>query len=971
MSKTICCLAFFVGFTNSLVGEQPIFVSTWGEFGTGNGQFMGLNDAALDSNGNIYVPDMNNHRIQKFDRDGNYLDQWGTFGSGNGQFNGPTGIALDSAGNVYVVDRGNNRVQKFDSAGVYLAQWGSLGSGDGQFSEPQKIAADSAGNVFVTDGQNFRIQKFTDSGTYLTQWGSVGNGNGQFASLRGISVDDSGNVYVPDGINRIQKFTGSGIYLDQWGSSGSGDGQFNGPDGVKFEPSGIVYVTDRGNDRIQKFTTSGVYLDQWSTLIIGSVPNSPRGVAISPKGDVYVIHNNDFIQRWFDLDALQPGETAEFPELTIFSDPDLGNALTLTTDKNVTVSTTTTVQLGASLTLAGGSLTTQTLLSIGQINLDSGSLTVTGLTGLTIGLGGQVPSFTLASGQTLDVTHQTTVVTGGSLAVTDGTFSTDTLQVAGGTVTASNLNGVSNLHVETGTVSLSGNSNPVRVTGNIAGLITVNDNLSLGDGTLFDGFNYQGTLAVGPHNVSLQSAGFSSLGVLTTVGGGTLSAVNGLAFGVGNNLQGTGNINAKIAQAVGSTIVASGNLTIGDSNSFAGFFADGEMQINNYTVTLHDRDKAVLGSLTEIGSGGADGVLSAPNGILLEDGKTLVGQGEVNTSNDEFKNQGFVQGDGMGITFNHLVTGGGDFGGTVTFAGGFSPGNSPALVELENVNFGSANVLTIELGGVDRGMEYDALDVSGMAVVDGTFNVELIDGFVPSLGDMFEVITFGSRSGDFSYSGLHLDNGLTFAPSITENSLLLAVVPEPILLLEVNTKKPFNVTLKGDLGQDVVINSYQITSAVGSLDPTGWNSLADQDFEGDYDGNGTIDGADVLKWQIDGGTPAQLAEWEAHYGNSGPGSGWEEGVVSANFLGESFLLGDSTIAAGASIDLGVIFDQQPGNPALSEDWVFSFRTADGTILPGIVTYVSAVAAASAVPEPTTSALALAALCLAMSRRRAF
>jgi len=65
MSKTICCLAFFVGFTNSLVGEQPIYVTTWGESGTGNGQFQGLHDAALDPNGNIYVTDWINHRIQQ------------------------------------------------------------------------------------------------------------------------------------------------------------------------------------------------------------------------------------------------------------------------------------------------------------------------------------------------------------------------------------------------------------------------------------------------------------------------------------------------------------------------------------------------------------------------------------------------------------------------------------------------------------------------------------------------------------------------------------------------------------------------------------------------------------------------------------------------------------------------------------------------------------------------------------------
>jgi hypothetical protein len=125
-----------------------------------------------------------------------------------------------------------------------------------------------------------------------------------------------------------------------------------------------------------------------------------------------------------------------------------------------------------------------------------------------------------------------------------------------------------------------------------------------------------------------------------------------------------------------------------------------------------------------------------------------------------------------------------------------------------------------------------------------------------------------------------------------------------------------------------------------------------------------------LKWQIDGGTPAQLAEWEAHYGNSGPGSGWEEsGGVDTNFLGESFLLGDSTIGAGASIDLGELFNKQPGNPSLSEDWQFTFRTASGVLKTGVVSYVSAVAASSAVPEPSTLLLgALAAVGL-LGRRR--
>jgi hypothetical protein len=86
------------------------------------------------------------------------------------------------------------------------------------------------------------------------------------------------------------------------------------------------------------------------------------------------------------------------------------------------------------------------------------------------------------------------------------------------------------------------------------------------------------------------------------------------------------------------------------------------------------------------------------------------------------------------------------------------------------------------------------------------------------------------------------------------------------------------------------------------------------------------------------------------------------------FLGETFLLGDSTIGAGASIDLGELFNKQPGNPSLSEDWQFTFRTASGLIKTGVVSYVSAVAAASSVPEPTTLLLTAMASIGLMLRR---
>jgi tripartite motif-containing protein 71 len=75
--------------------------------GTGNGQFIDPGVIIVDSEGNTYVTDQGNNRVQKFDSDGNFVTKWGSEGSGEGQFNSPLGISLDFEGNVYVVDTGN------------------------------------------------------------------------------------------------------------------------------------------------------------------------------------------------------------------------------------------------------------------------------------------------------------------------------------------------------------------------------------------------------------------------------------------------------------------------------------------------------------------------------------------------------------------------------------------------------------------------------------------------------------------------------------------------------------------------------------------------------------------------------------------------------------------------------------------------------------------------------------------------
>ncbi len=293
-----------------------------------------------------------------------------------------------------------------------------------------------------------------------------------------------------------------------------------------------------------------------------------------------------------------------------------------------------------------------------------------------------------------------------------------------------------------------------------------------------------GPFDFGGRNAVALSVGLAQLGSFTTIDGGTIQVPRGLLLHHGNSVVGNGAIAGHIVGLAGSTVDADGDLVLGDAQSFRGFESDGELYIFDHTVTINDRDQAVLPALTEVGEGTNPGTLVAANGSLLESGKTLAGVG---TIDGEFENNGFVHGDGAGITFNDLYRGSGDWGGTVTFLGGMAPGNSPAQVTgFGDTHFGEATTVFLEIGGSMPGGEFDQITVTGHVELNGELNVSSIDldnGFAFALGQSFEVLKFTTRDGDFSsYSGLEVSPGLRLEPSFTPTSLELTVVPsEPIV----------------------------------------------------------------------------------------------------------------------------------------------------------------------------------------------
>ena len=91
------------------------------------------------------------HEYQYLMMQGKFIKMWGSEGKDEGQFIEDHGIVVDSEGNVYVVDTRNVRVQKFDSNGDFVSTWGSIGCNDNQFLIPHDIAIDSQGYLYVTD----------------------------------------------------------------------------------------------------------------------------------------------------------------------------------------------------------------------------------------------------------------------------------------------------------------------------------------------------------------------------------------------------------------------------------------------------------------------------------------------------------------------------------------------------------------------------------------------------------------------------------------------------------------------------------------------------------------------------------------------------------------------------------------------------------------------------------------------------
>ena len=286
----------FSGFTDS-----PFHKEYWQNqcfWGNGIEDIISKRESLM--NLRLYVVDAGNNRIQRFEKaiPNKFISLFGGYGTGDGEFDLPVEIAMDSR-YIYITDKGNDRVEIFSKAGVFLDEFGTSGVGDSNFDGSRGIAVD-AQYIYVVDDGNEYIKKFDKASPYgfvakVSFGGWRGRGlavDDQFLYL-GFSDKDDVHIYnkvtmildssiamgvgfIPSRIAVDRNETGTNLYvgthagvLDRirvynkntkvlvtsFVANGSGDGQSTGIGGIVVDAQ-YIYVSDSGNKRIQIFKRS-------------------------------------------------------------------------------------------------------------------------------------------------------------------------------------------------------------------------------------------------------------------------------------------------------------------------------------------------------------------------------------------------------------------------------------------------------------------------------------------------------------------------------------------------------------------------------------------------------------------------------------------------------------------------------------------------------------------------------------------
>ena len=263
-------------------------VLSFGKYGSSVGMFSSPRGVAVNSKDEIAVTDCFNHRVQIFNRDGNYIRSFGRQGYKAGEFCYPKGITFHKNGNIFVAESGNHRIQIFSGEGKYVGMFGGNGSLDSQLYSPLGLSVDSDGNIIVADCGNKLIKIFSPDGKFLMKIGEQDSFTGPAHCIQ----CDRYLIVSENSEHCVKVFDRNGNFQYKFGKQGGGDGEFKFPYCLSVNKSGHLMVCDSGNHRIQVFELNGKFVGKFGTN------GSKLGEFASPRSLAFLSNGRIAVSEW-------------------------------------------------------------------------------------------------------------------------------------------------------------------------------------------------------------------------------------------------------------------------------------------------------------------------------------------------------------------------------------------------------------------------------------------------------------------------------------------------------------------------------------------------------------------------------------------------------------------------------------------------------------------------------------------------
>lgn len=278
---------------------NALFVMSFGEKGDLPGQLSKPLGVSADAKGNIYVSDTGNNRLQKFSPRGELITFIGGFGWDKSQFQFPIDIFVYNSLDIFVADFDNNRIQRYDKDLNWLTSYSSNENWNPkyQFLFPHSVCLSLHGDFFIVDSENDKVIKLNASFEPQLSFGDYDWGQGVLEEASHVYVSKNDNIYVTDvAAHSILVYDYFGNFLYSIGQE-----HLISPRGLCVDELENIFVADSQKNQILGFDQTGrlvLEIGSLSTKFAGF--HEPSDVAIS-RDKLYVADTQNNRIQIFEL----------------------------------------------------------------------------------------------------------------------------------------------------------------------------------------------------------------------------------------------------------------------------------------------------------------------------------------------------------------------------------------------------------------------------------------------------------------------------------------------------------------------------------------------------------------------------------------------------------------------------------------------------------------------------------------------